>query len=255
MSFSSACAHESRNSISDWLYCFWLSMDLWKSFLEMMPLHSGSYSRKFSEDVRSLSLRNMSKNLRIISTLLEDSTRVSTICFPMVPFTTLPDDTRTQRRVVAEVEDELMKRVRLDLSHLLFLLLHNFHGGFLQESTAKRQLMGLDPDLAATQLMTPFQKGPPYRENGKAGSPRDERGAGAGPVFPELLMQPLTPDGSLFEGLRLLRARAAPGCVGRGPRPDALPRLDGRGAKEAFGRRDRQRGADAGHSTYCQILN
>lgn len=37
--------------------------------------------------------------------------------------------------VVAEVEDKLVERVWLDLSHLLFLLLHNFHWGFLQEST------------------------------------------------------------------------------------------------------------------------
>lgn len=38
--------------------------------------------------------------------------------------------------VVAKVKDELMERVWLDLSHLLFLLLHDFHGGFLQESDA-----------------------------------------------------------------------------------------------------------------------
>lgn len=37
--------------------------------------------------------------------------------------------------VVAKVKNELMERVWLDLSHLLFLLLHDFHGGFLQEST------------------------------------------------------------------------------------------------------------------------
>lgn len=34
--------------------------------------------------------------------------------------------------VVAEVQDELVQRVRLDLSHLLFLFLHNLHWGFLQ---------------------------------------------------------------------------------------------------------------------------
>lgn len=55
-----------------------------------LPFPSGSYSLKASEEVRSFSLRNMSKNLRIISTLLEDSTNMSTICFPMVPLTTLP---------------------------------------------------------------------------------------------------------------------------------------------------------------------
>ncbi|MEQ2210898.1 hypothetical protein XENOCAPTIV_021510, partial [Xenoophorus captivus] len=49
-----------------------------------------SYSLKPSEEVRSFSFRNISKNLRIISTLLDDSTNISTICFPIVPFTTLP---------------------------------------------------------------------------------------------------------------------------------------------------------------------
>lgn len=81
-------------------------------------------------------------------------------------------------------------------------------------------------------------------------------------MSPELVMQPLTPDGSLFEGFRAPRA-GAPGCFGRGPHPGVLPRLDRRGAKEAFGRQDWQRGANAGHrgqrqgepSTYCQILN
>lgn len=34
--------------------------------------------------------------------------------------------------VVAEVQNKLVERVWLDLSHLLFLLLHNFHRGFLQ---------------------------------------------------------------------------------------------------------------------------
>lgn len=37
--------------------------------------------------------------------------------------------------VVAEVKNKLVERVRLDLSHLLFLLLHNFHRGFLQGSS------------------------------------------------------------------------------------------------------------------------
>lgn len=81
-------------------------------------------------------------------------------------------------------------------------------------------------------------------------------------MSPELVMQPLTPDGSLFEGFCTPRA-GAPGCFGRRPHPGALPRLDRRGAKEAFGRQDWQRGANAGHegrgqgepSTYCQILN
>lgn len=81
-------------------------------------------------------------------------------------------------------------------------------------------------------------------------------------MSPELVMQPLTPDGSLFEGFHMPMA-GAPRCFGRGPRPSALPRLDGRGAKEAFGRQDWQRGANAGDegqgqgepSTYSQILN
>lgn len=55
-----------------------------------LPFPSGSYSLKVSEEVRSFNLRNMSKNLRIISTLLEDSTSMSTICLPIVPLTTLP---------------------------------------------------------------------------------------------------------------------------------------------------------------------
>ncbi|TNN51111.1 hypothetical protein EYF80_038688 [Liparis tanakae] len=43
----------------------------------------------------SFSLRNMSKNLRIISTLLEDSTSMSTIWRAMVPFTTFPEGMKT----------------------------------------------------------------------------------------------------------------------------------------------------------------
>lgn len=39
------------------------------------------------------------------------------------------------QRIVAKVKNELMERVWLDLSHLLFFLLHDFHGGFLQGST------------------------------------------------------------------------------------------------------------------------
>lgn len=81
-------------------------------------------------------------------------------------------------------------------------------------------------------------------------------------MSPELVMQPLTPDGSLSEGFCAPTA-GAPGCFGRGPRLGALARLDRRGAKEAFGRQDWQRRANAGHkgqgqgkpSTYCQILN
>lgn len=81
-------------------------------------------------------------------------------------------------------------------------------------------------------------------------------------MSPELVMQPLTPDGSLSEGFCAPTA-GAPGCFGRGPRPGARARLDRRGAKEAFGRQDWQRRANAGHkgqgrgepSTYCQILN
>lgn len=34
--------------------------------------------------------------------------------------------------IVTEVKNKLVERVRLDLSHLLFLLFHNFHRGFLQ---------------------------------------------------------------------------------------------------------------------------
>lgn len=40
--------------------------------------------------------------------------------------------------VVAEVEDELVERVGLDLSHLLLLLLHDLYGRFLQECTDVR---------------------------------------------------------------------------------------------------------------------
>lgn len=40
--------------------------------------------------------------------------------------------------VVAEVEDELVERVGLDLSHLLLLFLHDLYGRFLQECTAVR---------------------------------------------------------------------------------------------------------------------
>ncbi|TNN62817.1 hypothetical protein EYF80_026892 [Liparis tanakae] len=68
-----------------------------------------SYSLKASEEVKSFNLRNMSKNLRIISTLLDDSTSMSTICFPMVPFTTLPVKPRpvreSQERTGRDSED------------------------------------------------------------------------------------------------------------------------------------------------------
>lgn len=117
-----------------------------------------------------------------------------------------------------------------------------------------------DSQTASDSLLV---KGPPYHccQKGIACFSR-AASAGAGPVSPELVMQPLTLDGSLFEGFCTPRA-GAPGCFGRGPHPGALPRLDRRGAKEAFGRQDWQRGANAGHkgrgqgepSTYCQILN
>lgn len=104
-------------------------------------------------------------------------------------------------------------------------------------------------------------RGPPYHcgQKGIACFSRAVR-AGAGPVSPEFVMQPLTPDGSLSEGLCVPRV-GAPGCFG--PHLGVLPRLNGRGAKEAFGRQDWQRSANAGHvgrgqgepSTYCQILN
>lgn len=45
-----------------------------------------------------------------------------------------------RQSVVTEVEDELMEGVRLDLSHLLFLLLHNLHWGFLQGFQRSEQL-------------------------------------------------------------------------------------------------------------------
>ena len=47
---------------------------------------------KASDVVRSFILRKISKNLRIISKLADDSTRVSTICFPIGPFTTFPSN-------------------------------------------------------------------------------------------------------------------------------------------------------------------
>lgn len=65
-------------------------------------------------------------------------------------------------------------------------------------------------------------------------------------MSPELIMQPLTPDGPLFEGFCAPRA-GDPGCFGRGPYPGALPWLNRCRAKEAFGRQDWQRGANAGH--------
>ena len=45
---------------------------------------------KASDVVRSFIFKKMSKNLRIMSRFAEDSTRVSTICFPIGPFMTLP---------------------------------------------------------------------------------------------------------------------------------------------------------------------
>lgn len=45
--------------------------------------------------------------------------------------------------VVTEVKYELVEGVRLDLSHLLFLLFHDLHGGFLQGATRCRQLASI----------------------------------------------------------------------------------------------------------------
>lgn len=130
------------------------------------------------------------------------------------------------------------------------------------QSTEKKTIEWLDPDLTAKQLVTPPERDPPYHCCQKAIACFFRAVSAGGPVSPELVMQPLTPDGSLSEGFCAPTA-GAPGCFGRGPRLDALARLDRRGAKEAFGRQDWQRRANAGHkgqgqgkpSTYCQILN
>ena len=57
----------------------------------------------------SRSFRNMSKNLRIMVTLLDDSTSMSTICRAIVPFTTLPAGPgggRSERSEVREVRGQ-----------------------------------------------------------------------------------------------------------------------------------------------------
>lgn len=127
-------------------------------------------------------------------------------------------------------------------------------------TVAKGQLMG---SRSQTATDTPTcSKIPPYHCQNAIACFSKAVSAGAGPVSPELIMQPLTPDGSLPEGLSMPTARA-PGRSERSPHSDALPGLDGRGAEEAFCRQDRQWGANAGHtargqgkpSTYCQILN
>lgn len=45
--------------------------------------------------------------------------------------------------VVTEVKYKLVEGVRLDLSHLLFLLFHDLHGGFLQGAARCRQLASI----------------------------------------------------------------------------------------------------------------
>lgn len=45
--------------------------------------------------------------------------------------------------VVTEVQYKLVKRVRLDLSDLLFLLFHDFHWGFLQVAARCHQLASI----------------------------------------------------------------------------------------------------------------
>lgn len=67
------------------------SIAFWKSLLLIFPLLSGSNSLKESEEVRSLRRRNMLKKFRISSTSCEDSIKVSTSCFPMVPLTMFPE--------------------------------------------------------------------------------------------------------------------------------------------------------------------
>lgn len=125
---------------------------------------------------------------------------------------------------------------------------------FLQ-SAAKRQLMGWirvrQPNSYGSLLLR--GENPPYRCRQNATARL------SGPAPPEFVMQPLTPDGSLSEGLSMPGARAT-GRFGRHPRPDSLPRLNGRQSKEAFCKQDRQRGANAGQGrgeprTYCQVLN
>lgn len=123
---------------------------------------------------------------------------------------------------------------------------------------SKKTTDGLAPHLTARQLQQSptVVWGPPYHccQNAKA--------CFSGPVSPELVMQPLTLHRSLSQGFSMPGA-GPPGRFGRGSRPDSLPRLSGREAREAFGKQDWQRGANTGHmahgqdepSTYCQVLN
>lgn len=73
------------------VYSFEVSIAFWKSRLVILPFPLGSSSKKDSEEVRFFRRRNMLKNRRISSKSWDDSIKVSTSCFPMVPLTTFPD--------------------------------------------------------------------------------------------------------------------------------------------------------------------
>ncbi|KAK2180260.1 hypothetical protein NP493_449g00001 [Ridgeia piscesae] len=85
-----ASTHIITYSISSLVYNFCISRARLSSFGVMMPSLFVSHSWNASDDVKSFIFRKMSKNFRIISKLADDSTRVSTICFPIGPLTTLP---------------------------------------------------------------------------------------------------------------------------------------------------------------------